>query len=420
MGTRISYLSSVVMVSVIAMGGHAVADTKAAPKAPAPAGPKAPPTPIVKQAPLPQAVGANEVMKLTAPAGFVDDIVAFENQRLAYVIADTSTKAELHVVEFGCKTCADEKKEIVVDLAPVTLRPIALKFVGQSRIFVVGVTEDSQQVGALIELAKNPATPIYKIGPATHINVMNRDNAQRVVMHVAEPTKAGMKHHIEIFALETGKRLQTTKPIELDGNHDKRLDLTVNHWTDGWTRAVGIKGGDWVKKENQRSPDTEAVYDLVAGKFIENKPISDLFEQRKRFAVLADSNGQASFVRMTPTNDAIQVWRAGQMKVVELDQPFTSYDPKSLQGIVNADGTAWIALKVDPVNAEAVARKKADPEYLDVFKMGLDGKAVRKARILAKGLKHEFGVINDHFWLLERSTGFDRGGKSLTVYSLAS
>ena len=70
-----------------------------------------------------------------------------------------------------------------------------------------------------------------------------------------------------------------------------------------------------------------------------------------------------------------------------------SYDAKSLQGIVNADGCAWIALKVDPVNADAVARKKADPEYLDVFRVGADGKAMRKARMLAKGLRYRFGVI---------------------------
>jgi hypothetical protein len=415
MGIRISHLSSVLMVSVITLGG-AVANAER----PAPPSARKPPT-VVKPV-LPATVGANEIMKLAPPAGFVDDIVTMENQRLAYVIADTATKAELHVVELGCKTCADEKKEIVVDLAPVTLRPISLRFVGQSKMFVVGATlnGDGQQVGALIELAKSPATPVYKIGPAAHITVMNRDKATRAVMHVAEPAKAGVKHHIEIFAIETGKRVQTTKPLELDGNRDKKLDLTVNHWTDGWTRAVGIKGGVWVKKEDQRSPDTEAVYDLVAGKFIENKPITDLFEQRKRFAVLADSNGQTDFVRMTPNNQTIQVWRAGQLREVELDQQLSNYDPSSLQGIINADGTAWIVLKVDPVNPDAVARKKADPEYLDIFKMGLDGKAVRKARILAKGVKNKFGVIGDYFWLLERSTGFDRGGKTLTVYSLAS
>jgi hypothetical protein len=422
MGARSQILSSVLMVAMVGVVAHA--DTKGSPPAkpqPEQAKPKQPPPQTVIKGPaLPAMVGANEIMKLTPPAGFLDELVAFDNQKLAYVIADTSTKAELHVVQLGCAKCAEEKKEIIVDLSPVTLRPISLRFVGQSRMFVVGSTEEGKQVGALVDLAKSPAAPIYKVGPATHINVMKLKNAQRVVMHVAEPTKKGVKHHAEVFVLETGKRLQTTKPLELEGEHDKRIDLKVNHWADGWTRAVGLKGGEWVKKENQRSPDTEATYDLTLGKYVENKPISDLFEQRKRFTVLADANGQMDFLRMAPDNLSIQLWRAGQMKAVDLDQPFASYDPKSLQGIINADGTAWIVLKVDPVNAEAVARKKADPEYLDIFKVGADGKATRKARILAKGVRHKFGVIGDMFWLLERSSGFDRGGKALTVYSLAS
>jgi len=406
---------------VAMVGGIGYADPVGSrPKPPAPEQAKPKPTPVVKAAPLAPTIGANEIMKLTPPAGFVDDVVAYDNQKLAYVIADTGTKAELHVVQLGCATCAEEKKEVVVDLSPVTLRPVSLRLVGQNRVFVIGATEDGKQVGALVELAKSPATTVYKVGPATHINVIKRDNAQRVVMHVAEPTKKGVKHHVEVFALETGKRLVTSKPLELEGERDKRVDLAVNHWADGWTRAIGLKGGEWVKKENQRSPDTEAVYDLVAGKFIENKPISDLFEQRKRFQVLADANGQLDFLRLAPDNQSIQLWRAGQMKAVDLDQPLSNYDPKSLQGIINADGTAWVVLKMDPVNADAVARKKADPEYLDIFKVGTDGKATRKARILAKGVKHKFGVIGDMFWLLERSAGFDRGGKVLTVYSLAS
>ncbi|HSD90462.1 MAG TPA: hypothetical protein VLB44_23200, partial [Kofleriaceae bacterium] len=355
----------------------------AKPAAPKQVPAKTPAAPV--QAQLPQTIGTNEIMKLTAPAGFVDDVIAADNQRLAYVIADTGTKAELHVTQLGCAKCAEDKKEIVVDITPVTLRPVALWFVGQTRMFVVGATEDGAQIGALIDLAKSPAAPVYKIGPATHISVIKRDGTQRVVLHSAAPTKTGTSHHVEMFVLDTGKRLLTSKPLELENDRDKRIDLRVNHWADSWTRVVGLKGGEWVKKENQRSPDTEATYDLIAGKFIENKPIADLFEQRKRFQVLADAAGQLDFVRMTPDNTAIQVWRQGQMKTVDLDQPLSQYDPKSLQGVVNPDGTAWLALKVDPVNADAVARKKADPEYLDVFKTTPDGKAVRRARLLAKG-----------------------------------
>src|SRR6185369_6327045 len=99
------------------------------------------------------AIGANEIMKITTPAGFVDDVVAYDNQRVAYVVADTSTKAELHVVQLGCAKCVDAKQEIVVDLAPVTLRPTALRLVGQ-KAFVIGQAEDGNQVAALIELAK--------------------------------------------------------------------------------------------------------------------------------------------------------------------------------------------------------------------------------------------------------------------------
>ena len=49
-----------------------------------------------------------------------------------------------------------------------------------------------------------------------------------------------------------------------------------------------------------------------------------------------------------------------------------------------------------------------------------DDYATRKARILAKGLRHRFGVVDNFYWLLERSTGFDRGGRALTIYQLSN
>jgi hypothetical protein len=364
-------------------------------------------------------VGANELMKITTPSGFVDDVVAYDNQRLAYVVADTSTKAELHVVQLGCAKCVEAKQEIVVDVSPVTLRPTSLRLVGQ-RAFVIGATEDGNQVAALVELASKTAKPVYKLGPATHITLLARDGKgpAAVAVHKASATNVGTKHEVELIALETGKRIAKGRPFELDKDTAKKLDFRVNHWSDGWTRAGGLKGGEWIKKENQRSPDTEATYDLLAGKFVDNKPIADLFEQRKRYQTLADAGGQLDFVRMKADNSGIEIWRRGVPGTVTLDQPLAQYDGKSLQGVINPDGTAWIALKVDPVNAEAVARKKADPEYLDIYRVGADGQATRKARILAKGIRHRFGVIDGYFWLLEKSTGFDRGGRTLTVYQM--
>ncbi len=57
-------------------------------------------------------------------------------------------------------------------------------------------------------------------------------------------------------------------------------------------------------------------------------------------------------------------------------------------------------------------------EYLDIFKAGSDGKAVRMMRLLATCVRYRFGVSKDKVWLLERSSGFDRGGKALTFYTV--
>ena len=354
----------------------------------------------------PPVVGAKQVLQLTTSAGFIDDPIASDESRVAYVVADAAARAELHVVTLATK--ADQ----IADIAAVTAHPIALALVG-SRAFVVGVNEDTTELGALVDIAKGNA--IAKLGPAAHVTIIARDG-HRVI---AVDRVTGLRHEVEIDAIENGRRIAAGRPFELDGTgNNAALEFRVNHWSDGMTRAYGIKGGEWNKKDDTRSPDVEATYDLVLGRFVEQKPITDLFEQRKRFQALAsDGANKVEFFRMTPT--AVSLWHAGKPRTLELDQSVGLYDPQSIEGVIAADGSAWFVVKIDPVNAEAVARKKADTEYLDVFHVGTDTKATRKARVLATKARHHFGVIGtDKFWLLERNTGFERGGKSLTVYQL--
>jgi hypothetical protein len=367
---------------------------------------------------LPALVGAAEVVKLNPPAGFIDDPVATDDQRIAYVVTETGSKSELHVYSYALKA------EQVVDVSAVTLHPVAIQLVGP-RALVIGVTEDGSNNAALVELADKgkakAGAVVYKLGPATHITPTVRDGKPRLAVHKATAGANGTRHAVELIAIETGRRVAAGRPFELDGaNKQAKLELTVNHWSEDMTKAYGIKAGAWDRKEDQRSPDTEAMYDLITGK-VTSTPIKDLYEQRRRFQALADGNGLDA-VRMAWDNSGLQVWKNGKATAIAFDVPFSNYDPKSMQAIVTADGGAWIALKVDPVNAAAVERKKADPEYLDLFRVAPDGKATRKARVLAKGLRHRFGIVADKagnkFWLLERNAGMDRGGRSLAVYQV--
>jgi len=396
---------------------------------------------------VPALVGAMEIERFQAPTGFIDDAIAFDDTRFAYVVADGAQKCELNVIGPAATPtgpaatpttpapaagsgsgsgATPTSNGLVVDLAPITLHPLTLKLMGP-RVFVTGLDANNAQVAALVELSTGK--PVYKLGPAKNITVITRDGKPRVAVHRV----TGTKHEVELDAIETGKRVAAGHALELDASDtSKALELEVNHWSDGWTKAYGIKGGEWDRKENQRSPDVEATYDLIAGKLIDKHPIADLFEQRKRFQVLeqAKADAKLDFVRMSWDNANVVAWRAGKAQNIELDQTLGQYDPKSLQGVLESDGTTWIALKVDPVNPDAVARKKADPEYVDIFKAGSDGKAVRKVRVLATGAMLKLGVLpkstaaarggrpEDLLWLLERSPGFDRGGKALMIYKL--
>lgn len=358
---------------------------------------------------VPPLVGAQAVATATASSGFVDDVFASDGERYGYVVADGTNAAALHVATVG------KPDEQIVDLSTVTLQPIAMTFVGP-RVFVVGINE-GKQVAALVELEgkdkKKPAgTALYRVGPAEHITLIVRDGKPRIAVHRQAEQTGNTTHTVELVALENGRRVAAGKALVVDAQgEDKRLGFRVNHWSAGFTKAHGIKAGEWDRKENQKATDQEAVLDLVTGK-LEKTKITDLFDQKRRFTALATANGGLDFVRMSQTNTNVELWRGGKMTNLALDQKLTDYDPKSLQ----FDGD-WLALKVDPVNAEAVARKRADPEYLDIFQI-VDGKGVRKARVLAKGVRHRFGAAGARFWLLERNAGFERGGKRITLYAL--
>jgi len=355
--------------------------------------------------------GATEVAKLTTPAGFIDDAIAIDGDRIAYVVADSSSKAELHVLVLSTKA------EQVVDVSAISLHPLAVTLVAQ-RAFVVGEGADGKQVAAMVDLVdrgkqKPAGTVLYKVAPATHITAL----PGKIAVHRVTTGAASTKHEVELLSIDNGRRL-SSRVLDLADNVEKKLDLRVNHWSEGYSKAHGLKGGEWDKKEDQRSPDTEATYDFATGK-LDKKKIDDLFEQRKRFQALADSNGTASldFVRIGWDNKSLQAWRGGKLGKLELDQPLATYDIKSIQGIVLPDAV-WVAAKVDPVNQAAVDRKKADAEYLDIFVARPDGAATRKARVPAQGIRHRFGVTPSGFWLVERNQTMERGGKSLTIYKL--
>ncbi|MBP6633204.1 MAG: hypothetical protein KA297_27540 [Kofleriaceae bacterium] len=370
--------------------------------APAPA-----PRPVKRVDP-PALVGLTEVATITPKDAFVDDAVASDGKVLAYLVSDIAGKRELHVRDLVAGT-----ERAPVDVAPLVPQPRTLVVVGD-RVLLIGEQDDGQAHAVLVDAA---GKAVYKTAPATHLTPVLRDGKTRLALHRARPSKLGTRHELELLAVETGKRVGKVASLELDATGTQpKLDLRVNHWFDGMTVAVGIKGGTWNKKDDTRGPDVEASYDLLSKK-LTTTPIKELRDQRKRYEVMAAESGRRRFARLSWDLAEVQLWQDGRPTALELDQPLPSYDSATLvAGFTPA--TTWISLRVDPTNAEAVRRQKADPAYWDLFEV-TGAKAVRRARILARERNFSWGWAGEQLWVLERNATLTRGGVSLTLYRLA-
>jgi len=375
------------------------------------AGAPAPPDKPKAAVPL---IGVTSIATVAPARGFVDDPIAVGvGGRIAYIETDGAERAEVVLLDQG------EKARF--SLPAATGVPLALAWVGTgdaARLFLVTRADDGRQRGVVYDLA---GKAVRTFGPVSDVTLLTAGGPPRVALHRQSRGKSGViRHEIELVDVDTGKSIGKGHALDVDGDgRAERLDFKVNHWLDGWTRAAGIHGGTWNKKEDQRSPDQYAEYDLMAGKFAAEAAIGDVVAHTRRMKVLAQQPNPGLFVRMSDDLATVELWRDGKPQAIELDQPVAQYDGASLSGVSEGPGRVWIGLKVDPVNRAAVSRKKADPEYLDLFLV--DGnRAVRKARILAPKKRLRWGVNGDLVWVVERNVGFDRGGKSLTLYKLGA
>jgi hypothetical protein len=384
----------------IAVVAHAQPAKKPAPKAP----PK-----IEKAAPPPNVVGLEAKGGFAPERGFIDDVVFTDGKRLGIVVTDGAAETEIQVISI--EDAGELARVNVAAFAPQVRRFYILG----EQLFVVADGEEGTAVTATLVGFDGKVVKTHKA--ATDHTLMPYNGADAVYTYTRTPQRTGgIVHSVDVFDLLKGKKL-TKKPGKLtlgkDGR-DAKIDFTPAYFTDGWTVAAGTRGGVWRKKEDSRSPDTAASYNLLTGKWIKDEPIADLLNRAKHLEIMTEHK-VALFARMKDDLSTVEIWRDGVARPVTLDQPLEVYDPASLQ-YGTAGDKLWISMTVDPVNPAAVQRQKADPEYLDLFEVDGD-RAVRRARVLSPKKKLRWGWVGDRLWVMERNIGFDRGSKVLTLYT---
>ncbi len=362
---------------------------------------------------------------LTPVRGFVDTPVSLDaaGGRLLYVNTDAAELCELVVWDLGGKT-----ELMRIDLKPFTTSPLAVQDVVDGEHFLVMAKGPAEgTVAAAVLDQKGTVTRTF--GPATDIVRTQYDGEDALGVYLREEVAAKKKkgspvvrHTVEVFALRTGKRLGKRAVITTDPDgRSQKLDFKINHWLLGYTRAVGIKGGEYDKKEDQRSPNVEAWYDAPRATFARKIPIADVVEHTKRMQVLAQHPNESTFVAIAPDLSGLVLYADGAGPTpLELAEPFrhylhTSFLPQPAQ----PGQPLFFTLEIDPVHPDAVERKRAEEKWLDLYMLTPGTKrAERVARLPLDDDQpgYRWRARSGRWVMVPRHVGFERGGASLLIY----
>ncbi len=373
----------------------------------------------------PGATKGIELAKEIKPAeGFVDDPVRFDGAggRLLYVNSNSAELCDIIVLDLGQGYTALR----TVDISKVTNAPLDVRFaIDGEHYFVtykVGVGDDAKVGGALVD---STGAAVRTFGPATDVRATRYDGEFAVAVYDAERKRSkkgevSVDHSVEVLALATGKRIGKKASLTTDETgHSKKLDFHVQYWLDSYTKAVGVKGGVWDRKEDQRSPDVAAVYDLPQKLFARRTPIRDVTEHARRTQLRQEHANERSFLYVENDLSGVKWFDHGKTRDIGLAQPFHHYDPKSMHYQRGAAGEMYFTLTIDPVNPDAVARKKADPKWLDLYRLEPGGTKAKRVGRLLLGKRDVAWVASPGYWaVVPKHIGFSRGGKLLRLYKV--
>lgn len=381
-----------------------------------------------KRKKAPALVDVTHLNSVKPANGFVDDPFLFDGAggRVLYVNADAGDLAELRVIDLT----QNAAQLVTVDISGFTTTPVDVRFVGDGdQYFVTSRKEGAAQVTAALIDSKGKA--LSKFGPADDIRLTTYDGQTAVVLYsrtevTPKKTKRKKKattqvhHSVELYTLKK-KRIGKKKVLktDLDGFVEK-LDFKVVYFMNDYTRAVGMKGGTYDAKEDQRSPDSEGWYDVMSGTFSRQVEVDNVLSHARRQRMLAEHQNEPEFLTIATDLSGVQRVDREANTAISLAEDFHHYDHTTLEYQRADDGTLFFTMQIDPVNADAVARKKADPKYLDLYELGpRSNKAKRRGRILLTDKRKMAWRATSEFWVVvPRHIGFDRGGKSLEIYEL--
>ena len=379
---------------------------------------------FAKSDPSPKPLETRKAVKSAAGEGYFDDVFALDaaGKRIAAIRTDGATFEKLEIIDVA--TAAVTRSS---DLPSKTLIPDALELLPEGEGSLLIAREQPDDLAPLWAFHFDDAGKLTaKVGPAAAFGRPPADGTPRAGLLVALERKAGPRGAeatYTIYAYEVATLAAAGKPhvykTDIAGEL-KAPAVRLVGFFDGYSRALGERPGAYDKAQDVRAPPRMVVIDTLSGKVATEQEIANIEGWAITGMLRRDHPDRSLFVELNQDASGVDVVDAmGKKQPAALAIPFRLYDPKSLRVVEGpAPGALTFGIAVDPLNPDAIKRKKADLPMLDVYTADVGQGTIQLRGRVFTPRPVAWKTAADKLVVLKRFKSFSRGGDELQIYDL--
>ena len=343
-------------------------------------------------------------------SGFIDDAFALraDGKAVAYITTDGATTATLHLADLA-------GTDVKVAGAPVDA--VAIDWISPTRVLVVSGRDGVSTAQAFTAAGADKAKPIGPFGKFAFATI----DGKRAFVTYTRSEKRGVDHALAAYAADTLKPLKKRVWHEDGEGQIKQGPSSVKPlwWADGFTVLAALRAGEFDKARDMRRPDRYTRLDTFGGKVIAETEVQDVLGFTQVGLIRRDAPNQAVIARYSDDRKKLLVVDGIAEYEVVLPRELWKYEVSTLAWQTLDDKRAALSLTIDPVNPDAVARKKADVDEIDLYEIDRQTHAVRALlRLPGEGRRSTWQLVGNRLLVLRKGKGFDRGGVTLELFDV--
>jgi hypothetical protein len=381
--------------------------------------------------PVPGGAPAQPRFTIKVDKGFIDDPLTLEPESgtLAILLTDAASFARIDLIDLAS---GKPRRSIAIRDPQRQFERLAVAPGGKG---VVLVSRDAGSGRRSAQYFDAEGKPARLVGPVADFGLASQAGEPYLVAWSRTTADKGEVFQVTRHRLDGLAKVGPTNSYVINKARElQKPPMRSVDWQNNYTELVGLRPGEYDKQRDIRLPDRAAVLDTTTGKWKWEAEIGDVYAWAAGSDLRRKLPGRSLFAVFSPDTTIFDlVDFQGRRGALELPVPLRYYDPTTLQERqLPGSGALLFSLVIDPLHPEALARRKKDPSYLDLYWVLPDGagaqgpagqgtlrpKVERLLRAPMDDRPAAWVAAGGHAAVLRKHKSFSRGGAQLEVYPL--